>query len=1310
MSSLSQAWYVRYGVAVASVLLATVLRLLLDSFLNGYFPFATLFLAILFSAWWGGYGPALVATAVGAVLADWWLLPPRDSFVMANTVHQTGLAFYLLVGGGMAFLGGSMHAAQFQAQQQTQEAERQRLQWQITLLSIGDGVIVTDAAGRIVSLNSMAEVLTGWTNQEAHGQPVETVYRLRCEHKPESKLPPVLEVLKTGVPRELGNHTVLIARDNTERIILDSAAPIRQGQGQEITGVVLTFRDVTARRQAERELRQQREWFRVALASIGDAVIATDIKGRVTFLNPVAQALTGWQQEEAQRQPLEHVFRIRNERTGQPVENPVVKVFREGKAVGLANHTVLVAKDGTTYPIEDSAAPILDDDGTILGVIMVFRDATKERQAQESRRRLAAIVACSEDAIIGKSLEGIITEWNTAAERLYGYTAAEIIGQPFALLVPSERSAEVERSIQRLRSGEHLEHFETVRRRKDGSLVDVSVSYSPIRDETGAVEGTAVITRNITEQKQAYEALRRSEQELTDFFENASVGLHLLGPDGRILRANRAELEMLGYSREEYVGHPIAEFHVEETVIRDMLECHARGEKVSNREARLRCKDGTIKDVLIDSSVLFEKGRFLYIRCFTRDITDRKRLEADLLRRVNELAAAEGRIRSVVDHVIDGIITINAQGMVEAYNPAAQRIFGYPPAEVLGQNVKMLMPDPYHAEHDNYLTNYLRTGQGKIIGIGREVMGRRKDGTTFPLDLAVSEFSWEGQRFFTGIVRDITARRRAEQTAHFLADASAALAGIVDYESTLQKVARLAVPFFADWCTVDMLEPDGTLRRLAVAHTDPAKVQLVLDLQKRFPPNPDAPRGVWHILRTGQSEIIPEIPAELLEATFKDQELREIMRTLGLRSFVGVPLSVRGKVLGVISFVTAESQRLYNQQDLAVAEDLAHRAAVAIENARLYEALRESDRRKDEFLAVLAHELRNPLAPVRNALHILKLAPGDSAVTARARDMAERQVHHLTRLVDDLLDVSRIMRGKVDLRKERVELAALVARAVETAKPVIEAEKHELTVTLPDEPLWLDADVVRISQVIGNLLNNAAKYTEPGGQIWLTAEQAGEEAIIRVRDTGIGIAPEMLPRIFEMFMQVASTHMRAQGGLGIGLTLVKTLVEMHGGSVSARSEGLGRGSEFSVRLPLRAESRHPVSASLELPPVPPVPQQRILIVDDNVDAAESLALLLQLEGHEVQVAHEGKAALALVEKHLPDLAFLDIGMPGMDGYELAQRIRRQPQFQKMFLVALTGWGQEEDRRRTREAGFDHHLVKPVEPEALRQLLMTRRVR
>ena len=369
------------------------------------------------------------------------------------------------------------------------------------------------------------------------------------------------------------------------------------------------------------------------------------------------------------------------------------------------------------------------------------------------------------------------------------------------------------------------------------------------------------------------------------------------------------------------------------------------------------------------------------------------------------------------------------------------------------------------------------------------------------------------------------------------------------------------------------------------------------------------------------------------------------------------------------------------------------------------QALRDAARNKDEFLATLAHELRNPLAPIRNAVQILKEAGPPTPELQWARSVIDRQVQLMARLLEDLLDVSRISRNQLELRKERVDLAAVMEAAVETSRPVIEAGRHELTIALPPTPIRLEADPVRLAQVFANILNNAAKYSDDGGRIWVTAERQGPNVIVSVKDRGIGISAEMLPHIFEIFSQATSALVRSQGGVGIGLSLAKGLVELHGGRIDARSGGLGHGSEFVVSLPVAVEA--PVAEPArpcEENGQAPIPKCCVLIVDDNRDSADTLAMLLRVLGHEVRTAYDGEQGIQAAEALRPDVALLDIGMPGLNGYDACRRIREQPWGKGILLIALTGWGQEEDRRRTEEAGFNRHLVKPVDPAALVDLL------
>lgn len=440
----------------------------------------------------------------------------------------------------------------------------------------------------------------------------------------------------------------------------------------------------------------------------------------------------------------------------------------------------------------------------------------------------------------------------------------------------------------------------------------------------------------------------------------------------------------------------------------------------------------------------------------------------------------------------------------------------------------------------------------------------------------------------------------------------------------------------------------------------------------------------------------------LVDAEKSDDERAHRLKRFGIRAYACYPLLADDRLVGTLSF-GSHQRACFETEEVEFLQTICHYVTAAYERVRLIHELRDADRRKDEFLATLAHELRNPLAPIRNALHIMQLAGDDAAAVDQARSMMERQLRQMVRIIDDLLDVSRITRGKMELRKERVQLAAVVGNAVDTTRPLIEAAGHSLTITLPPEPVYLDADPIRLAQVFANLLNNAAKYTDRGGRLTLTAALDLHEIVVSVRDSGIGIPSEALPRVFEMFAQVDRSLEKAQGGLGIGLTLVKRLVELHGGSVEARSEGLGMGSEFVVRLPTvpeRKTSRRPAAQTRRSNEI----SCRILIADDNRDAAESMSMMLRLMGNEVRTVHDGAQAVEEASAFRPDVVLLDIGMPRLNGYAVARAIREQRWGAGMVLVALTGWGQDEDKRRAVEAGFDQHFTKPVNPAALERLI------
>jgi K+-sensing histidine kinase KdpD/ActR/RegA family two-component response regulator len=547
--------------------------------------------------------------------------------------------------------------------------------------------------------------------------------------------------------------------------------------------------------------------------------------------------------------------------------------------------------------------------------------------------------------------------------------------------------------------------------------------------------------------------------------------------------------------------------------------------------------------------------------------------------------------------------------------------------------------------------------------------------------------------WLVGRYRQLVERlRRDAAQRRMLADATAELERSLDFESTLTAVAWLAVPRIADWCSVDLVH-DGTRRMLALAHRDPAKIALAKDLLNRYPP--DESVGVGYVIATGKPMFSPRITEADLAAAARDETHFSLMKTLGFRSYICMPIRRGSELIGALSVATAESGRHYTTDDLEFIRQLSNRAAIAIERAELFSEAQQhraraeqASRAKDEFLAILGHELRNPLAPIKLAVEMM--AEKDTQVFFKERAVIERQVRQLGRLVDDLLDVTRIVRGRIELHNQPIELADLVRSAVETTDALIEERRHYLSVNVP-KGLWVFADETRMVQVIANLLANAAKYTEPGGRILVSAEREHQQIVLRVHDNGVGIAPDVLPHIFDMFVQESQGIDRGRGGLGLGLAIVRNLVHLHAGEVTAFSEGPGKGSEFIVRLP--AYEREVVAAAQTHEAERPIDGRPVLVVDDNRDALDLLADGLERRGIPTIRAYDGPSALAIATSMHPRIALLDIGLPVMDGYELARRLHELDH--SMQLVAVTGYSQPGDVERTQRAGFVKHMVKPV---------------
>lgn len=634
----------------------------------------------------------------------------------------------------------------------------------------------------------------------------------------------------------------------------------------------------------------------------------------------------------------------------------------------------------------------------------------------------------------------------------------------------------------------------------------------------------------------------------------------------------------------------------------------------------------------------------------------RKQMEAAIIRE-------QRRTRAILDSALDAVITMDHLGAITGFNPAAERTFGYRQDQAVGRELAdLIIPPDLRPQHRAGLRHHLATGEGPFLNRRVETRGYHADGHQFPIEVAIIRLSDEGLPRFTGFVRDLTGRRMAEDAIR----------------SSEERFRTLA----ASNSAMTLYEQDRDLRYHWV-----------------FPQHPEFPD---HNIGKTDDELLPPGEGERLTALKK----RVLDSGVGLREEITVTLpdgarsydliveprrDSSGTIIGVSGVAVDITERIRTEQLLRDSET----------------QLREAARHKDEFLAMLAHELRNPLAPIRTGLEVLRLAGDSPDEVAQVRAMMERQVASMVRLIDDLLDVSRVSSGKIHLQRRPTPVADLVAAAIEANRAAIADAGLALDLRLPDQPVIVDVDPVRLVQVLSNLLNNAAKFTDPGGRIVVRAEvvtgAGSRELVLSVIDTGIGIAEAMLPRVFDLFMQAEPTAQRAPGGLGIGLALARRIVELHGGRIEAHSAGPGTGSAFTIRLPALAFDPAFVSESAP-PDADRRISRRVFIVDDNADSAEALALLVRAMGGVAETASDGVDALSRAATFAPDVIFLDIGMPKLDGYETCRRIREQPFGAGVFIIALTGWGQERDRQRAAEAGFNAHLTKPADPREIERLL------
>jgi len=887
--------------------------------------------------------------------------------------------------------------------------------------------------------------------------------------------------------------------------------------------------------------------------------------------------------------------------------------------------------------------------------------------------------------------------------------------------------------------------------------------------------------------------------------------------------------------------------------------------------------------------------------------------ESEPQREASEISPADARpagevgddvlFRIFAETTSDAILVIDSDSRIHFANRAVEKIFGYPADELTGRSLTILMPEYLRRLHREGIERYTRTGVRHISWSGVELPGLHRDGRELALEISFGEFTRGGRRFFTGITRDVSARRRdelrravqhaaarafaesasvrelaegilravcenlgwamgaywevdadagalrcvvswrqpeaalseferctsertfapgaglpgrvwqsgepawiadvqrddnfpraaqaeregvrsgfgfpvrsgpgvlgvmefysretrppdeelralvaslgdqlgqfvarrrtedalraAEEAQRFLAEAGELLASSLDYETTLQSIAQLVVPYLADWCTIDVLDREGGIERVAVAHQDPERVERVREIVRRLPINPRAAEGVGKVIRTGLPEVFPVITDEVLAAVYPEPEKLELVRRLGLRSAMIVPMRAHGRTLGAISLAAAETERRYGLSDLRLAEDLARRAALAFDNARLYREAQEVNRLKDEFLATLSHELRTPLTAILGWTSLLRTLKLDPETAASALETVERNAQSQRRLVDDMLDASRIITGKLRLDARPARLSHVVEAAAASARPAAEAKRIEMMVETAgaDGPL-VTGDPDRLQQVVWNLLSNAVKFTPEGGRVSVRLERAGGEAVVTVSDTGAGIRPEFLPHVFDRFTQADSSTTRAYGGLGLGLSIARHLIELHGGTIAAESRGEGRGATFRVRLPLHEASgaadaarsgevtkNQSAGATGGEPPdadqsTTPHRQPEILsglhvlLVDDDPDTLLMLGKTLERYGARTGACETAADALKLLEREPFDVLVSDIGMPIEDGYTLVRRVRAleaERGGRRLPALALTAYARKEDRDAALAAGFQAHVPKPVAPNEL----------
>jgi PAS domain S-box-containing protein len=776
------------------------------------------------------------------------------------------------------------------------------------------------------------------------------------------------------------------------------------------------------------------------------------------------------------------------------------------------------------------------------------------------------------------------------------------------------------------------------------------------------------------------------EQLLLDFFENAAVGLHWVDRHGTIIRANRAELELLGYTSDEYVGRHIAEFHADASAIEDILAKLKRGETIHSYEARLRRKDGSIRHVLISSNVLWQDGQFVHTRCFTRDVTEQRNA-------LQALRLSENLNAAILDASLDAVITMDAKGLIAGFNTAAENIFGYRKADAIGRTVaELIVPERLRQRHFEGLARHLATGESRVLGKRVEQLALHADGHEFPVELSISRIADAAPAMFTATLRDISDVKRASaEQARLAAIVSSSDDGIIGktLEGIITSWNKGAERIFG-YTSGEMIG-QPVLKLIPVERHDEERSILAKLAKGQKVEHFETVR----MHKSGRRLTVSLTSSPIYGANGTIIGASKIVRDITARKEAEVTLRKRDEELREITENAArERERLLQNERAARAE--AERVSAI----------------KDEFLATLSHELRTPLNAILGWAQILSRGSTNEADLRRGIETIERNARMQAQLIEDLLDMSRITSGQVRLDTQPVQPAAIIEAAIETLKPSSHAKRIRVEKVLDPSAGPISGDPARLQQIIWNLLSNAVKFTPKNGKVQVVLERVNSHVEISVADTGLGIRPDFLPHVFDRFRQADASTTREQAGLGLGLSIVKQLVELHGGTVRAESAGEGHGATFTVKLPLMAlqkqtyvEARvHPRTSNAIAPDwvIVDLSGVKVLAVDDDADSRDLIKWVLQECGAQVLTASSASEALQILQQQKPRVLISDIGMPGTDGYELLKRVRALGEADggNVHAVALTAFARSEDRARALRAGFINHVAKPVEPSEL----------